>query len=58
MPMTPADELRITIDDALEVARRVAIANDCREVSLVIVKLTEALMWAERLETTTLEPRE
>jgi len=58
MSMTPTDELRITIDDALEVARRVALAYDSREVSLVIVKLEEALMWAERIEIPSYEPSE
>jgi hypothetical protein len=49
MAMTELDELRITIDDALGLARRIEGANETREVSLVIVKLEEAFMWAERI---------
>jgi hypothetical protein len=50
MRMTQVDELRITIGDALELAQRVEKVNEGREVSLVIVKLEEAYMWAERIE--------
>jgi len=47
MAMTQLDELRITIDDALGQARRIAAANETPEVSLV--KLEEAFVWAERI---------
>jgi hypothetical protein len=42
MAMTQLDELRITIDDALGLARRIPVASETTEVSLVIVKLEEA----------------
>jgi hypothetical protein len=58
MAMTAADELRITIDDALEQARRLAIVEPSLQISLVIVKLEEALTRAERLETPNLDPSE
>jgi hypothetical protein len=56
MPMTRTDELRITIDDALEQARKLATVQPGLQISLLIVKLEEALMRAERLETRSLEP--
>jgi hypothetical protein len=51
MAMTAVDELRITIDDALDIARKVAIVDGSPQLSLVILRLEEALIWAERLET-------
>jgi hypothetical protein len=42
----------------LEAARRIAAVDAGREVWLVVVKLEEAFMWAERIESRDLESSE
>jgi hypothetical protein len=58
MAMTALDELRITIDDAIEVARKIATESGSRQVALVIMKLEEALLLAERIDSLEREARE
>jgi hypothetical protein len=56
--MRPVDELRITIDDALEQARRIAAMDPGHHVALVVTNLEEALRGAESIESPDYEPTE
>jgi hypothetical protein len=54
MPMTDLDDLWVTLDDCLEVARKLDNAKSSRELSMTITKLEEAQMWAARIEAAAL----